>query len=244
MRSLQKDQHTLTIELNEMEASLAQQQNALQLEARSFDFQQKQHFDKLCQAHRECDDLQAVQLHSTLFDLVIDKRGLRYPLINQLRLAFCPKGDVHWREINAAWSQAAQLLFLIGSSLEFQTPSWRIIPLTSCAKIIHLDHNQKRTVSNLGGQDGRSFARGMASSLRAFNALLDELVRHALSLNVEMPQGGIPFPTTRSSVGGIDLSRLPDADDAGWSRVIQYNACNLQWLSALASQWERQKLSI
>ena len=51
-----------------------------------------------------------VRLHAALFHLVVDKRGLRYPLINELRLAYRPKGDVHWKEINAAWAQATQLL--------------------------------------------------------------------------------------------------------------------------------------
>ena len=250
MESLQQDQKAVAAQIAEMESFVAHQQNALQLEARSFDFQQKQHFDRLLQAQKEFQVLQVVQLHSTLFDLVVDKRGLHYPFINEFRLAFCPKGDVEWAEINAGWSQATQLLFLIGSSLEFRTQSWRIVPLTQGAKLMHLDKNNRKQVYNMGS------TRGMAGPLRAFHALLEELGRFASSHSVQQSLVGthnasssssslmsvMPFPMTRTCIGTIDLSKLPDTDDPGWSRAIHCTACNLQYLSDVASAWEKAKL--
>ena len=79
-----------------------------------------------------------------------DERDLRYPLINNLRLAHKPRG-ISWLEINAGWSQAAQLLMFVGSTIKFKSKDLRIVPLMSCAKIIEVGSNgDTRFVNHLG----------------------------------------------------------------------------------------------
>lgn len=174
---------------------------------------QKQLTSTLQAAQLEIDKLAAADL--SLFSLVIDKRGLRYPLINELRLAFSPKGDLGWEEIQAAWGQVAQLLLF----MNLQKKDWRIIPLTLCAKIIH-----EKQVYNLG--NSRSC---MAGALKALVRMLEGTSKQ-------------PFPMTASTIGDVGVAQLPNTDHPGWSRVVHYLACNLQHLSATVSQERRNKL--
>ena len=137
-------------------------------------------------------------------------------MINELRLAFSPKGDLGWEEIQAAWGQVAQLLLF----MDLQNKDWRIIPLTSCAKLIH-----EKRVFNLG-KDTASMAyalKALARLLQATNFLL-------------------PFPITVERIGDVEIVQLPNADHFGWSRVVHYLACNLQHIAEEVSKERRNKL--
>ena len=89
LKQLKKEQVAISIELDDMEANMAHEENALELEARAMSHTQNQLTKTLQTAELEIEKLAAIDL--SLFSLVIDKRGLRYPLINEFRLAFCPK---------------------------------------------------------------------------------------------------------------------------------------------------------
>mmetsp|Transcript_21204 Transcript_21204/g.32617 ORF Transcript_21204/g.32617 Transcript_21204/m.32617 type:complete len:436 (+) Transcript_21204:59-1366(+) len=243
LQSLQKQQMVLSQQLELKEDGIWEERNALELEAKALDNIISQLGTHCLRAQKDLESLSMVKLHPALFDLVVDKRGLRYPLINELRLAFRPKGDVKWKEINAAWSQAAQLLLFVGASVDFRSRQWRIVPLTPVAKLMFISPDGKRAVYSLGsGQDTNSpdnsrtkRAPEMSMSLRALNCLLDEMVRHVLSLVEHSPK--LPYEISRHRVGTYDLSRLNESDDSSWSQVIHRVASNLQWLSDRASEY-------
>ena len=214
LKGLKKEQDELSVQLDNIETNAAHEANALELEARAMSHVQNQLTRTLQVAELEIDKLAAVDL--SLFSLVIDKRGLRYPLINEFRLGFCPKGDLGWEEIQAAWGQVAQLLL----SMNMQTKDWRIIPLTTCAKIIH-----EKRVYNLG-KDMSS----MAGALKSLTRMLHSTRQY------------LPFPMTEDKIGDVAIAQLPNTDHPGWSRVVHYLACNLQHLSNTVSQERRQKL--
>jgi beclin len=238
LKAIQREQHIVSQQLEEMENSVAVEQNSLELEARAFDNDIAHVSYQIQRVHDEMDSLATVRLHSALFELAVDKRGLRYPLINDLRLAYRPKGDVQWAEINAAWSQVLKLLLLAGTSAGFRPKSWRIVPLASCAKLMYLESN-RREVYTMGGKDG--CRDHMASSLRALTALLDPFVKHLASLLPEC-SSGIPHDMSRNRIGPCDLSRIEDGDDSGWSHAIQCISLNLRWIQDRASDWEAIRL--
>ena len=232
LKEVQRQQLVMSRQLDDMEDFVAKEQNTFELQARAFDNDISDVSHQIRTVHDEMDSLATVRLHFALFELVVDERGLRYPLINELRLAYRPKGDVQWAEINVAWSQVLKLLLLVGTSVGFRPQKWRIVPLTSCAKLMYLESN-RREVYTMGKQH-------MASSLRALTAFLDLLVQHIVTLL--HPTTRIPHDMARNRIGSWDLSRIEDGDDPGWSNVIQSISLNLLWIQDQGSEWEARQL--
>ena len=238
LHSLYKEQLAITEELEEFANQVHQDQNSLELQAKAFDDSAMLLSKSLSTIQTEVDQLSIVRLPLSLFDLQVDERGLRYPLINQLRWAFRPKGDVTDSEIRAAWSHATQLLWVVGTLLHYTSSEWKLAPLAvDCAKLIY-----RKEIFNLKPGDCRS--------LMAWNALLDQVIRHAKTIIIPQPlvEGGTatkdhpnksssppllspPFPSSPSSIGTTELARLDRADHVSWSQVVHRMASNLLWLS-------------
>mmetsp|Transcript_40967 Transcript_40967/g.46548 ORF Transcript_40967/g.46548 Transcript_40967/m.46548 type:complete len:298 (-) Transcript_40967:127-1020(-) len=214
LKKLEKEQHKISQELDEVEALYAHEENEFELEAQAMSHIQKQLTNTLELAQEEIEQLINVDL--SLFSLIIDERGLRYPLINELRLAFSPKGDLGWEEIQVAWSQVAQLLLFMDLNLS----EWRIIPLTTCAKIIH-----RKSVFNLG--------KDMVSMAKALKALV---------YMIQSSSPSLPYPITKMKIGDVIITNLPNSDHPGWSRLVHYLACNLQHLSEKSSEARRNNV--
>lgn len=246
---LRREHAQLSKEMDEFEWGVEELRNALELEGRGFDNAEEQVWKKLSSIVEELEQLSSVQIRlpAMVLDLQVDKaRGLRYPLINELRIAYRPKGDLKWSEIQAAWSLAAQLLLACGALLHYPSQYWKIVPLSSGAKLIHHENTSGREndfkVYNLG----HPTANG-PQSLLAWNNLMFGVIQHAskvLKDTLETEDAGankasvpkLPYDVTPTSVGGISLIRLDGQDDAGWSRAIHCMCCNLLWLSECASR--------
>ena len=260
LRNIQKEQVLAYDELQQFSESLAAEGNALELEARAFDNDQEQLSRMLEQVHNEIDRLVSseIQLPALLVQLHIDvERGLRYPLINELRLAYRPKGDVHQMEIQSAWALAAYLLLVVATLFQFQSQNWKIVPLSHCAKLIFCptasaDTNKMKSeenrvvVFNLGHPNTNG-----SKALLAWNGLLCQVIHHVVRKTSDAVQNGIldafelpqlPFEITPNSIGGVILTQLNENDDSGWSRVIHFMASNLQWLSKCASTYVLQQV--
>jgi hypothetical protein len=237
---LLREQVILTKELSRQEDDILRDINALEIDAKVF---QDVHHTLTRQCHEaEVEDylLRNVQIHSTLFDIKLDERGLRYPLINNLRLTHHPKG-VSWLEINAAWSQASQLVMFVGSTTKFQSKDLRIVPLASCAKIIELSHGDKKIVNHLG-VDFESNARQthetehIIPSLRAFLSLIYQMSVHMLKEQSKLDK--IPYEMLGPCViGPHDVRQLDEKDDMGWSSVIHCIAYNMKWMAQNACKF-------
>lgn len=264
-KSIYKEQTKITSELGKLEECLQLEENSLELQSEAFDNRRQVLTKTLSEVQNEVDNLTCVSLPRVLFDLQVDQaRGLHYPLINQLRLAFRPKGDVPAQEIQVAWSQATQLLLVLGTLLEYTGQDWKLVPLADCAKLIY-----RKEIFNLVPGDCRS--------LIAWNALLDQVVKHALSrvsggsgntgnnhlrydnrinsksttstsMRINDPIALFkpippPYSSSPTMIGNTELARLDPIDHVGWSQVIHRMASNLLWLSNRASSLSATQVS-
>lgn len=233
-------------ELDDSTEEIYRARNDIELAAAILQQNQEHVYRTVAVAHEQVERLSStkIQLYSQSFDLQVDQeRGLRYPLINEHRLAYRPKGDVQWDEIQTAWSLAAQLLLAIATTFHFQSRHWRIVPLTDCAKLIFYPPTAKdqKTAQNpisynLGHPETHS-----GRALLAWNALLHNVASWVLTRgSTGEPSAkecfhSIPFEMTRNSIGDIIVSSLLDNEDAKWSMVIHRMSCNLLWLSQCAN---------
>ena len=243
LQQLRSEQKRVSKELDHMEMEINQQRNELEVECRGFEHECEQSRRLLATLEHEVDQLTSsdLKLLSIEIDLRVDQeRGLRYPNVNGLRLAYRPKGDIDWEEIQAAWSLAAQLLLSIGAVFQFESPDWKIVPLVHGAKLIHCESN--RTVFDLGRT---------ASSLIAWNTLLCRVTGHvqsrlqkAVHMHMMDPVPELPFALSDNQIGGIQLHRLNDDDDPGWSRAIHFMSSNLLWLSQCTSLFMVSKIAL
>lgn len=131
LSSLYDEQLAVTRDLDALDDELQQEQNALELEAKSFDNTMQLKTAEMVKVQTEVDRLFHLKLPHALFDLQVDERGLRYPLINQLRLAYQPKGDVPPKEVQVAWSQATQLLLILGTLVDYPSSDWKLVPVSN-----------------------------------------------------------------------------------------------------------------
>eukprot|EP00536_Pseudo-nitzschia_multiseries_P017864 jgi/Psemu1/226789/e_gw1.1887.2.1 len=257
--------HYETERANEFELLQEQlhlERNALRINSEAFDHRLAILTRTLSDVRVEVDKLACVALPRVVFELTVDSaRGLHYPLINHLRLAFRPKGDLEEDEIRVAWALATQLLLGLGNLLDYpqqqqqqqrrrRSPSadrsgsdrceWKLVPLADCAKLIY-----KKQIYDL--------EPGNCKSLTTWNALLNQIVKHALRLRCSLRIGGVgnnnsnnsnnsnsdsrppPYESSQTVIGNTDLGRLDGNDHIGWSKVIHKMASNLLWLSNRAS---------
>lgn len=233
LESVLQEQVSITKALSQEEEELLRDMHALEIDTMAFQDIHRTLTRQCHEAEKEQYLLQSVQIHSILFDIKVDERGLRYPLINNLRLTHQPKG-VSWLEINAAWSQASQLVMFVGSTTKFKSKDLRIVPLVSCAKIIEISHGDKKIANHLG-VDFESNARktheteNIVPSIKVFLALLYQMSAHMLKeKGKEMEK--IPYEMGQYVIGPHDVRRLNERDDTSWSGVIHCMAYNMKWM--------------
>lgn len=239
LQNVMQEQIQRSTTISSQEENAFHELNALERDTYNF-IEESHHISNMCSSvFTEIDSLSRVKLISIPFQIDTSQNG-RYPLINNLRLAYRTneKANLHRKEINAAWVQAAHLLaFTIGLYPNFQSSLIRIIPLSyPCAKIQILTtpsgrDGKRNHVYNLGWEqaDEDDTNHIPTPSLLAFLSLFSDLASHVLSeSNYQAP----PFEMTHRSIDGADTTKLLDTDPV-WSSVVYCIACNLHWLSKL-----------
>jgi hypothetical protein len=214
LQKQEKEQEILNQELDAFEAQLVNLENELQIEARAMSYNQIKLSNSLESFQTELAKLCLIDL--SLYSLEVDEKGRRYPKINGFRLAFCPRGDLDWDEIQVAWGQFAQLIL----SMSIVPREWCIIPLTTCAKIIY-----QKEVFNLG-KDTASMA-------------------NALGVLVRMLEGTghwVPYKIVQNMIGDIDISQLSIKESPNWSKLINYVVSNVRHISKCISNERREAM--
>lgn len=230
---LRREQAEVLREMHRAGSTLEEERNDLELQARAFDIDHGQLSQALVDAHDQASRLSSTQIRllSNLYEMTVDNdRGLRYPLINRLRLAYRPKGDVHWDEIQAAWSLAAQMLLSVATVFNFQSSHWKIVPLSHCAKLIYTE-SPESAVAPSSTPAASSSARALqpppkkprsmvfnlghpltdgCRALLAWNYLLHEVVRHAaLELHRAAESGVLSLSSSSTSTSNSLPSAVP-----------------------------------
>ncbi len=276
LQMMLQEQHIISNNVTMQEEEVMMDFHQLELDARAFQEVHAQLTHQCHAAERERYYLSQVKLHSTLHHIVLmDEHGfgdghghgqgqghgigygyghshghgvMMYPLINNLRLTHRPRSVVPWLEINAAWSQAAQLIMFIGSTTKFKSRDLRIVPLTSCAKIIDVGMRGDRGIVHHLGVDFDAMdrkthrAEHIIPSIRMFHALLYQMVHHVMTMGWEGDEASVsasaplPYSMELHSIGQYDLHKMDDKDDTGWNVAINCIAANLKWLSGSASK--------
>jgi Apg6 BARA domain len=247
---LMREQLLLKQELDVAILEAAEERNLLVWDAKNFDEDQVQLTRELMLMQSVEQRLLSFQLTGTSISLKVDKdRGLRYPLINGLRLAYRPKGDLDWNEVQSAWALAGQLLYIIGNVFAVTGQQWKIVPLSDCAKLFYFpklkpDGTQSPSVVfNLGHP-----ATNGSKALLTWNAALSQTIVRARSVLAETPGstlvGGraLPYEMTPTTIGRLVLPKLDRNDDSDWARTIHYMASNLLWLSENADSYLQEKV--
>jgi len=239
MTTLYQDQINLSQLLLQQEEDLLLAFNDLELKGQQFNDLNTYLMMKCLQVQREVSSLHCVQLHSSLFHISIDDRGWRYPLINSLRLSHKPKGDLAWSEINAAWSQASQLALFLGNSFHFSSPNLRIIPLSTCAKIIEFQLKGTKVIHNIGVELLESLkttnqhVKGIDTIVHAiyiFYQYVNQLLKH-----VKQMKQHLVAPVLQKQPNK-DIETLQEDNDLAWSTIIHTIAATLKWLSEHATE--------
>jgi Apg6 BARA domain len=244
LAQLQREQGRAIQNLRQARTALEEERNNVEINARAFD---SDHFllsRALVDVQGKVDRLSSnqIRLLSTMFELTVDKdRGLRYPLINDLRLAYRPKGDVQWDEIQGAWSLAAQLLLSVATVYSFQSKNWKIVPLSNCAKLIYTEGGESPDAS------GRSVAKASAKvtaptgkatpksrsmvfnlghprtdgsrALMAWNALLHAVIQHATVQMHKAVEDGILESASALPSVPYEMSSPGQIGDATLARI-------------------------
>jgi len=242
LNSLLKEQAHLSHSLTQEENDLMMEFNAVEIDAKVFQETHQQLTHQCHAAERERYYLSKVHLHSALFKIDIYGHGLDYPVINNLRLSHRPKGTLTWPEVNAAWSYCAQLVIYVGSTIKFKSKDLRVVPLTTCAKIIEVGiRGDRKIVHNLGvdfGAMDRKTHRTehIIPSIKSFHALLYQMVAHIQALGRMKNLDKLPFHMEPFVIGTLSLVRIHEQDDLAWSDVVRCITSNLKWLSENASK--------
>jgi hypothetical protein len=247
---LMREQLLLKQELDREITEDAEERNLLVWDAKNFDEDQVQLTREVMQMQSMEQRLLSFKLTGTAISLKVDKdRGLRYPLINGLRLAYRPKGDLDWKEVQSAWALAGQLLYMIGNVFEVTGQQWKLVPLSDCAKLFYypkakLDGTQPPlVVFNLGHPATKG-----SKALLTWNAAMSQTIVRARSVLADTPGltilGGraLPYEMTPTTIGTLVLPKLDANDDSDWARTIHYMASNLLWLSENADAYLQDKV--
>ena len=157
--------------------------------------------------------------------------------INGLRLGRLPSQPVEWSEINAAWGEAAFLLYTMAGRLKFRFSTYRILPMGSFSKIERIDNGARFDLyddsdTSLGRWLGsRRFDSAMIGYLHCLKDLGDFAQAHD-------NQGPLPYRINHESDKIGDMSvRTQFNNDQQWTRALKYLLidlkCLLAWFSTL-----------
>jgi len=162
--------------------------------------------------------------------------------INNFRLGRLPSRQVDWNEINAAWGQAALLLYTMAKKLDYQFTTYRLVPMGSCSKVERIDDNT--TYELYGSNDislGRLFwNRRFDTAMVAFLKCLKELGDYAETTDKNFH---LPYRMDKEKIGEVSI-KIQFNPDETWTKALKYMLTNLKWLLAWMSKITKEKEEI
>lgn len=228
-------------QLNALEHEYWMEYNHFQLRLNAFQQERDALQQQLLSVSRSLDKLNALNAFNDSFHIWFEGH---FATINNFRLGRLPTQMVDWPEINAAWGQAALLLFCLAKRVGYEFKQIRIVPVGSFSKI----EVKKQSWSSyeLYGPGGLFWQSRYDKAQLAFLSCLQELAEYCLKKNgqvgttssVKLGVGAndfhrdIPYTISNGTIGGVSLQW---GDDERWTRACKYLLTNLKWLIGLVS---------
>lgn len=158
--------------------------NQFQLQHQLFEQERDALQKKIAHVSRELDRLNSANVFNDAFHIWYEGH---FGTINNFRLGKLPTQNVEWNEINAAWGQAALLLYTLARYKQFTFSRYRIIPMGSFSKIEVTDG--VTNVYELYGGGGAlfwssRFDKAMVSFLQCIKELADDIAKKDASFEL------------------------------------------------------------
>lgn len=158
--------------------------------------------------------------------------------INSFRLGRLPSQPVDWNEINAAWGQAALLLYTMAQKLRFKFSAYVIHPIGSFSKIERIEDGSKFDL--FGSSDislGRLFwYRRFESAMVGYLRCLKDLGDYAQSQESSFQ---LPYKINQDAEKIGDMSiKIQFNNDQQWTKALKFLLIDLKCLLAWVSKME------
>ncbi|KAG2388874.1 hypothetical protein C9374_000313 [Naegleria lovaniensis] len=144
--------------------------------------------------------------------------------INNFRLGKLSTQNVEWNEINAAWGQAALLLFSLSKHKHFAFSKYKIIPMGSFSKIETLDNKNSYDLFGGGSNGGLFWQSKFDKAMVAFLYCLKEIGTFAEKQDTYFE---LPYKITDDKIGGKSIKL---GNDENWTRACKYVLTDLKYL--------------
>ena len=185
-------------------------------------------------AYATLKELQMTNVYNDTFHIWFEGQ---FGTINSFRLGRLPSVQVSWNEINAAWGQAALLLWTLASKTSFSFSAYTIRPLGSFTKVYRNDKASHSGFELYGSASGfskrllgnRSFDKAMV----AFLACLRELGEHIESID---PNFRVPYQIVDAKIDGVGIRIASFSGFESWTRACKKMLTNLKWILAWVSK--------
>jgi len=172
-------------------------------------------------------DLQRTDIFDECFHIALADQRNCFGTINGFRMGTTSQIKVPWNEINAAWGQAALLLFTLAKQCAFHFSTYDIVPKGSFSYMLrqsdkyhcelHAQGNRFSLVAN------RRYDKGMQFFTENLTEMCTWMARND-------PHFRLPLRMEADKIGGKSIKFQFNSDDA-WTEGMAALLVNLQYLS-------------
>ena len=187
-------------------------------------------------AYAALKELQMTNVYNDTFHIWFEGQ---FATINTFRLGRLPSVPVSWNEINAAWGQAALLLWTLAGKTSFTFTAYTLKPMGSFSRIYRNDKPNHSGFELFGSTSGfskrllgnRSFDKAMA----AFLVCLKELGDHIESID---PNFRVPYQIEGATIDSLSIKLATFSAVESWTKACKKTLTNLKWMLAWVAKRE------
>ncbi|KAL9645675.1 hypothetical protein ABK040_003408 [Willaertia magna] len=208
-------------EFQQLEYNYWKEYNNFQHELQLFNEERETIQQRIIYISKELEKLNSTNVFNDAFHIWYEGH---FGTINNFRLGKLPTQNVEWNEINAAWGQAALLLFSLSKHKHFAFSKYKIIPMGSFSRIETLDNKNSYDLFGGGSIGGLFWQSKFDKAMVAFLHCLKELGTFAEKQDAEFE---LPYKILDDKVGGKSIKL---GNDENWTRACKYVLTDLKYL--------------
>nr|XP_048276295.1 beclin-2-like [Myodes glareolus] len=258
LRSLEKEEARLAQELKDVDrqhARIEAELRAAQAESRELEQQEEQDLKdyalltmeeleltdelssvekRLAHAQKQLRRLRETDIFNITFT-ILDEGPLG--IINNFRLGRLPGVQVGWSEINAAWGQAALLLFSLSKTAGLQFQRYQLVPCGNHSYLKPLAGDGVLLLFSDGSHrifHNNKFDRGMKAFLDCLQQFVEEAEKEGLFLPYRIHVKGGMLEDARDSGECCSITTHLNSEEE-WTKALKFMLTNLKLILAWAS---------